>query len=56
MQLEWQGYYLDGKTADRYQAVIHVMSTGLQVTIRNGQTFFWPYEEIRQTQGYYAGE
>ncbi|MEK7341211.1 MAG: M48 family metallopeptidase [Candidatus Binatota bacterium] len=56
MQLEWQGFYLDGKTADRRQAVIHITPTGLQVTAKNGQTFFWSYEEIRQTQGYYAGE
>lgn len=56
MQLEWQGFYLDGKTADRRQAVIHITPTGLQVTTRSGQTFFWSYEEIRQTQGYYAGE
>lgn len=56
MQLEWQGFYLDGKTADRRQAVIHLTPTGLQVTTKNGQTFFWSYEEIRQTQGYYAGE
>lgn len=56
MQLEWQGFYLDGKTADRRQAVIHITPTGLQVTTKNGQTFFWSYEEIRQTQGYYAGE
>ena len=56
MQLEWQGYYLDGKSADRQRVVIHPTPAGLQVATESGSTWFWPYEEIRQTQGFYAGE
>lgn len=56
MHLDWQGHYLDGKSADRQWAIIHLMPTGLQVTTQSGSTLFWPYEEIRQTQGFYLGE
>lgn len=56
MQLEWQGHYLDGRTAARQKATIHLMGSGLQVTVEGGKSFCWPYEEIRQTQGFYPGE
>lgn len=56
MLIEWQGYYLDGQTATRHLATIHITQTGLQVTTDSGATLLWPYEEIRQTQGFYAGE
>jgi len=32
------------------------MRRGLEVTPVGGRTRLWPYTEIRQTQGYYAGE
>src|SRR3990172_9034033 len=56
MWIEWQGYYLDGKTASRQQATIQLMPTGLEVTTESGQTLWWPYDEIRQTQGFHSGE
>lgn len=56
VQLEWQGSYLDGQSAARQQATIRVTESGLRVTTKSGETFLWPYEEIRQTQGFYAGE
>jgi predicted Zn-dependent protease len=56
MRTEWQGSYLDGKTASRQRAVIHLMQSGLQVTTENGKTVWWPYAEIRQTQGFYSEE
>ncbi|MGH7830473.1 MAG: M48 family metallopeptidase [Candidatus Binatia bacterium] len=56
MQLEWQGYYLDGQRAGRQRAAIRLMQGGLQIAIENGATLWWPYEEIRQTQGFYSGE
>jgi predicted Zn-dependent protease len=56
MQLEWQGYYLDGRTAGRQRAAIRLMPSGLEVATEKGATLRWPYDEIRQTQGFYAGE
>jgi beta-barrel assembly-enhancing protease len=32
------------------------MRLGLEVTTPGGWTRFWPYDEIRQTQGFYEGE
>ena len=32
------------------------MREGLEVTAAGGRTRLWPYAEIRQTQGFYAGE
>ncbi|MGH7964710.1 MAG: M48 family metallopeptidase [Candidatus Binatia bacterium] len=56
MQTDWQGYYLDGRTAARRQAAIHLTPDGLRVTTDNGAVLWWPYDEVRQTQGFYAGE
>jgi predicted Zn-dependent protease len=56
MQTEWEGYYLDGQTAARQRVSIRLMRLGLHVTTERGDTLWWPYEEIRQTQGFYSGE
>jgi predicted Zn-dependent protease len=56
MQIEWQGFYLDGHTADRRLATIQLTHSALQITTGSGVTLWWPYEEIRQTQGFYVGE
>lgn len=56
MQTQWEGHYLDGQTAARQRATIYLTRTGLQVTTERGATLWWPYQEIRQTQGFYAGE
>jgi len=56
MKTEWQGYYLDGKSASRQPAAIHLMKSGLEVVTESRVTLWWPYHEIRQTQGFYAGE
>jgi len=56
MRTEWEGSYLDGRTAARHRATIRVMASGLEITTERGTTHWWPYGEIRQTQGFYAGE
>ena len=56
MQTNWEGQYLDGQTAARQRAAIQLMRTGLQLTTESGLTSWWPYAEVRQTQGFYAGE
>jgi predicted Zn-dependent protease len=56
MRTDWDGYYLDGRTAARRPATIRLMRGGVQVAVESGASFWWPYGEIRQTQGSYAGE
>ena len=53
---DWEGHYLDGQTAARQRVSIRLMRLGLHVTTEQGDTLWWPYEEIRQTQGFYSGE
>ena len=55
MKTDWEGYYLDGRSAARHRVAIRLMRSGLEVTTEAG-TLWWPYPEIRQTQGFYAGE
>src|SRR5712664_2628789 len=57
MRLKWEAAYLDGRTAVRRRATVHIARTGLEVALpETGTRFFWPFREIRQTQGTYAGE
>lgn len=56
MRTDWTGSYLDGRTAARHPATIRLMREGLEVSTEVGGTRFWPYRELRQTQGAYAGE
>jgi len=57
MRLDWEAAYLDGRTAARRPATVHITRTGVDVALReSGTRFFWPFREIRQTQGTYAGE
>lgn len=52
---DWRGEYLDGRTPQVRPADLRLMATGIEVTV-DGRTSFWPYGEIRQTQGRYTGE
>jgi predicted Zn-dependent protease len=56
MIVEWRGYYLDGQSAKRRPATIQITQIGLQFKVEDGPAQLWLYEEIRQTQGFYAGE
>ncbi len=56
MRTDWQGSYLDGRTAARQPVTIRLMREGLEITTEVGGTRLWPYRELRQTQGSYAGE
>ncbi|HEV8584588.1 MAG TPA: M48 family metallopeptidase [Methylomirabilota bacterium] len=57
MQLDWPASYLDGKTPVRRPASVRITRTGLEVTLTDkGTRVFWPFREIRQTQGTYKGE
>lgn len=56
MRAVWEGHYLDGRTPTRRRAVVRLMRGGLEITPEGTATVFWPYGELRQTQGSYAGE
>jgi Zn-dependent protease with chaperone function len=56
MRTDWEGVYLDGRTAARQPATIRLMREGIEITPAGGAPRLWPYRELRQTQGFYGGE
>lgn len=57
MRLDWEAAYLDGRSAARRRATVRIGRTALEITLSDTNTQMrWPYGEIRQTQGSYAGE
>jgi predicted Zn-dependent protease len=56
MRSEWEGHYLDGRTPTRRRATVRLMRGGLEIMPDGGARQFWPYADLRQTQGSYAGE
>jgi predicted Zn-dependent protease len=50
------GHYLDGRSAARRPASIRMAATGLEIALESGERLWWPLRQIRQTQGFYAGE
>ncbi|MEW6324736.1 MAG: M48 family metallopeptidase [Nitrospirota bacterium] len=56
MRVDWPALFLDGRTPTRRPATVRIMQSGLEVSLLDGATLWWPYAETRQTQGFYAGE
>jgi predicted Zn-dependent protease len=56
MRTDWDGHHLDGRTPVRRPARVRLTRSGLEITPEGGATAFWPYAEVRQTQGWHAGE
>ena len=57
MRADWPGQYLDGVSAVRQPVTVRLARTGLEVARHDGgPARFWPFAEIRQTQGTYTGE
>ena len=53
----WQADYLDGRTPVRRPAQVLIGRTGLDITLTDGGgSLRWPLAEVRQTQGFHAGE
>jgi predicted Zn-dependent protease len=52
----FRGHYLDGRSAARRPATISLAQTGLEIALDDGVRHWWPLKEVRQTQGFYAGE
>lgn len=51
----WNGYYLDGETADKQPVEIQLLDEGLRFSTR-AKSLLWVYREIKQTQGFYGNE
>src|SRR2546428_8178687 len=56
MRAAFDGHYLDGRSAARRSATIRLTATGLDIALESGATLWWPFAEVRQTQGFYAGQ
>lgn len=54
--MEWPGRYLDGRTALAQPVRITIGARGLQIAKPDRSALWWDYDEVRQTQGAYAGE
>jgi hypothetical protein len=54
MSSDFEGYYMDGRTAERHLASVRLTPSGLQITLENKDTFFWPTEEIQQAKNFYG--
>src|SRR5262245_6599818 len=56
MRTDWAGYYLDGRVPVRRPARVRLTRTGIEIVPEAAAAAFWPYAEVRQTQGWHAGE
>ena len=52
----WSGFHYDGRTAHREPVTIAVTATGLQVTRGDGESFAWPFDEIRRAPPLHRAE
>ena len=50
------GHYLDGRSAARRPVSVRLAQTGFEIVLDDGARLWWPLREVRQTQGFYAGE
>jgi beta-barrel assembly-enhancing protease len=56
MPAAFPGHYLDGRSAARRPVSVRLAQTGFEITQEDGARLWWPLREVRQTQGFYAGE
>jgi predicted Zn-dependent protease len=56
MRTDWDGFYLDGRAPLRRPARIRLTRAGIEIAPEGAAAAFWPYGEIRQTQGWHAGQ
>lgn len=56
IQLTWNGFYLDGKTAQKKAATVELSVDSLKIRVAPGEELVWSLDEVRQVQGYYGRE
>jgi len=54
MNKDLKGYYLDGQTAIRQVALIHLMPKGLKITTESGAQLWWPNDEVHLHQHFFG--
>ncbi|HEY8468053.1 MAG TPA: M48 family metallopeptidase [Longimicrobiales bacterium] len=52
----WPGWYYDGRTARREPVTVMIGPGGIGLMGEDGRVRFWPFEELRVTQGAFAHE
>ena len=53
---EWTGFYFDGQTAAKRPVLVSVRQGGLEIDVDDKRPRFWPFHDLRQTQGWLPGE
>jgi predicted Zn-dependent protease len=56
MQTDLEGYYMDGRTAERHRVRVRLTRAGLHILLENGGVLSWPLEEIRQPGNFFGDE
>lgn len=54
MHTDLEGYYLDGRTAERHRVRVRLTRAGLHILLKNEDVLSWPLEEIRQPENYFG--
>ncbi|MGQ0550078.1 MAG: M48 family metallopeptidase [Armatimonadota bacterium] len=56
MSTRWRGHYLDGRTAARYPVLVILTREGLTLRREDDTTLWWPFDQVRLTQGSNRGD
>ncbi len=52
----WKGHYLDGRTAARHPVLVILTREGLTLKKEDDASLWWPFHQVRLTQGSNPGE
>lgn len=52
----WKGHYLDGRTAARHPVLVILTREGLTLRREDNGTLWWPFHQVRLTQGSTRGD
>lgn len=52
----WTGFHYDGHTASREPVTVGITAQGLHIAREGGESFVWPFEEIRRVAPLHRGE
>ena len=53
---QWTGFYYDGQTAAKRPVTVTVRQGGIELDVDDRRPRFWPFHDLRQTQGWLPGE
>lgn len=55
-RVRWRALYLDGESAQARSISVRILPEGLRLLVSETKTEQWPYDQVRQTQGWHRGE